>query len=495
MGVVIRQSILTSIISYIGVVVGYVNLLYLYPKFLEPEQIGLMRTLQDSAMLLAPFAQFGLAQSIVRFYPHFSARTQANTFISFILVCAVFTYGIFIIVFLSLQDYIMAFFKEHAGDIIQYAHLILWLTFLLMVIAILEQYSRSLIKIAFPSFLREVGTRILQGILVSFYFLKVISFHQFLIFSVLIYVLILLTLIIYLLLEAQLKLSFNFHSISKKKIKEIVTFSSLSFVGTSAMILIGKMDSIMVTGLIGLASNAIYTTAYYMATVIEIPKRAITSVASPLIARAFEENDLAHVNLIYRKTSVNQLIIGSLLLLGIWANLHNIFRLMPKGEYYQAGMYVVVVVGVGKLIDMAFGPSSEIIGLSKHYWFNLVVITLLAGLVILTNYLFIPRFGILGAAYGSVIALFSYNFVKYIFIYVKFRIQPFTKSTIKVVLISVTVLFINFVLPVTPNLFIDVFYRSATITVVFVSLILASNSSEEVNKLFYSFLKTIGIRG
>jgi O-antigen/teichoic acid export membrane protein len=495
MSVVVRQSILTSLISYIGVAVGYVNLLYLYPKFLEPEQIGLMRTIQDAAMLLAPFAQFGLAQSIVRFYPHFSSeRTRANTFISLILTLGVCSYGLFLIVFLSLQDNLMGFFDKNAHDILGYTNLILWLTFLLLVFALLEQYSKSLIKIAMPSFLREVGTRILQAILVSIYFLKIITFHQFLLCSILVYVIILVVLAIYLLYQANLRLNFNFQTIPKLKIREILTFSSLSFVGTSAMILIAKMDSIMVTGMIGLASNAVYTTAFYMATVIEVPKRAITNIASPLIANAFERNDILHVSTIYRKTSINQLIIGSLLLIGIWANLHNMFKLMPKGEYYQAGMYVVAIVGVGKLIDMAFGPSSEVIGLSKHYWFNLVVITLLAGLIVITNYLFIPLYGIEGAAYGSVIALVFYNLAKYIFIYVKFRIQPFTSATVKVLLIGAVVALINVFLPLFENVIVDILFRSSIITVVFGTLILLSKSSEDANRLFFSIIRRIGIR-
>lgn len=495
MSVVVRQSILTSLISYIGVAVGYVNLLYLYPKFLEPEQIGLMRTIQDAAMLLAPFAQFGLAQSIVRFYPHFSMeRTRANTFITLILTLGVCTYGLFLILFLSFQHNLMSFFDENAHDILEYTNLILWLTFLMLVIALLEQYSKSLIKVAVPGFLREVGTRVLQAILVSIYFLKIISFHQFLLCSVLVYVIILAILAVYLLYQAEFRLRFNFKTIPKKKIREMLTFSSLSFVGTSAMILIAKMDSIMVTGMIGLASNAVYTTAFYMATVIEVPKRAITNIASPMIANAFERNDIIHVSTIYRKTSINQLIIGSLLLIGIWANLHNMFHLMPKGDYYQAGMYVVVIVGVGKLIDMVFGPSSEIIGLSKHYWFNLVVITLLAGLVVVTNYLFIPRYGIEGAAYGSVIALVFYNLVKYIFIYIKFRIQPFTSATLKVLLIGSLAVLINTFLPIFKNVIVDILFRSSIITIVFGALILLSKSSEDASKLFFSITREIGIR-
>lgn len=66
MGVIIRQSIATTIISYVGLIIGYLNLLYLYPLFLSPDQVGLLRIIQDAAILMAQFAQFGLAQSVIR---------------------------------------------------------------------------------------------------------------------------------------------------------------------------------------------------------------------------------------------------------------------------------------------------------------------------------------------------------------------------------------------------------------------------------------------
>ena len=100
MGIVIRQSIYSTIISYLGVIIGYINLLYLYPKFLSLEQIGLFRTIQDAAILLAPFAQFGLTQSIFRFYPQFvKDKSTSHTFITLMLLMALAGFAIFFIVF------------------------------------------------------------------------------------------------------------------------------------------------------------------------------------------------------------------------------------------------------------------------------------------------------------------------------------------------------------------------------------------------------------
>jgi O-antigen/teichoic acid export membrane protein len=492
MGIVVRQSILTSIISYVGIVIGYINLLYLYPKYLETDQVGLLRIVQDAAMLLAPFATIGLAQGVLRFFPHYiHSKAETKKFVSLIILLGFGGFATFLLVFTIFQSNILSFFEDKAASVIEYKNLILALTFAFVFITIFEQFSKAIMQIAFPNFLKEIGIRFFQALLVIAFFYSLLSFRQFITGSVIIYFIALIILIVFLI---RLTIGFDFSgvkSFSWQKIKEILKFSSLSFVSVSAMILIGKMDSIMVTGFLGLSSVAVYTTAYYMATVIEIPKRAITQVTTTLIARAFEKNDLREVGSLYKKTANNQLIIGTLLMIGIWANLQNIFLLMPKGDEYRAGAQVVIMVGIGKLIDMAFGPSSEIIGLSKYYWFNLVCVSILAVIVIITNYIFIPAYGIIGAAYGSVIALVLYNLIKFFFIYAKLDLQPFTMSTVKVIGIAIVAIVVNLMLPVFDHVVIDVLLRSAIITVVYSSLTLATNSSEEINRIFHTVINFI----
>jgi O-antigen/teichoic acid export membrane protein len=495
MGVVIRQSIFTSLISYLGVIIGYINLLYLYPKFLDVEQIGLLRTLQDAAILFVPFAQLGLAQSITRFFPHFNKNDESKSaFITLILILSLIAFGIFWIAFTFAQPMIIGFFEEQAGAIAAYLHLVLLLTFLLLVTTLVETYSRSLFKVAFPGLLRDVVIRLLQGILVSMYFIKTISFHQFLVMNVLIYAFTLSVLVINLSISGHLKLRVNFSYLRIEKVKELLQFSTLSFVGTSSLIIIGKVDSLMVAGLLGFASNAVYTTAFYMATVIEIPKRAILQTTMPLISEAFEKNNLGDIDTIYKKVAVNQLIIGALLLIGVWANLHNIYALVPKGEIFEAGAYVVILIGLAKLIDMLFGPSSEIIVLSRYYAFNIVVVLILAFAVIGLNLWLIPRYGITGAAIGSVAAMFLFNSVKCLFIYWKFRIQPFSFATVKVFGILLITVLLNLLLPRADHVLLDIAYRSGIITAVFTSSILISGSSDEARKLFSHLLRLLRIR-
>lgn len=495
MGLVIRQSIITTIISYLGVVIGYINLLYLYPKFLSLEEVGLFRTIQDAAILLSPFAQFGLASGIFRYYPQFvKDQKTSGSFISLMLLLSVIGFSIFFLVFQLFETSILAYFEDNAKEIIHYASLVLWLTLILLITSLMEAYSRSLLKTVVPSLLREIVSRVLLSLFVLFYFLGYLNFQQFIITTTLGYILCLIILMIYLAKNGDLKLGLEFSATHRVKVPELLKYSLLSFAGTAGLVIIGKVDSIMVSALLSLAANAVYTTAFYMATVIEIPKRALSQVAMPLIARAFEKKDMKDIQIIYQKTSINQFIIGALMLIGVWANLDNIFQLVPKTELYEAGKYVVLIVGFGKLIDMIFGPSSEIIVLSKYYGFNIILIILLAASIVFANNLLIPAYGINGAAIGAALALIFFNIIKFIFIWATLKMQPFSSGTVKVIMIATVVVGVNLILPKVSNVFIDIAYRSLIITIVFGALVLLSNASTDGNNLVKKLLMMAGIK-
>lgn len=483
MGLIVRQSIITTIISYVGVAIGYVNLLYLYPRFLSPEQVGLMRTLQDSAILMAQFAQFGLAQSIIRFFPKFREQTDGGrSFINVILAAGVGTFTVFLLLFFVFESTIVGYFETNAADFIHYTGLALWLTFITVMSTLLEVYSRSLLKNVLPNFLKEILVRLLLGTLALLYFREVITFEQVMTGSVLIYVFALLILFGKLAAEGRLGIDFSLQIDPGVK-KELIRFSLLSFAGTAGMIVIGKVDSLMVAGLLGLAPVAVYTTSYYMATVIEIPKRAMTQVATPLISRGFEKDDMVEISTIYRKTALNQFIIGTLLLIGIAANLDSIFYFMPKGEIYSAGKWVVLIVGAGKLVDMLFGPSSEIIVYSKYYTFNIVLIVLLALVIVTANNYLIPAYGINGAAAAAALAMIVFNSVKFIFIWIKLGIQPFSGNFLKVLAIGVVGWTATMLLPRLEPVLLDMVVRSGLIAIIFSTFVLGLKISPEANEV------------
>jgi len=451
-----------------------------------------MRTVQDAAILMAQFAQFGLAQSIIRYFPRFSGQSsEGKNFINLILVAGMAAFAFFLVIFFLFEQSILNYFRENATDFIHYSGLALWLTFITVMTTLFEMYSRSLLKNILPNLLKEIVVRLLLAVIVLLYFMDWLSLSLVMICSVLVYVFCLLILLGSLIMQGHLQWRITL-SLDPALSKELIRFSILSFAGTAGLIIIGKVDSLMIAGMLGLAPVAIYTTSFYMATVIEVPKRAMTQVAAPLISRGFEKNDTTEIQNIYSKTALNQFIVGSLLLIGVAANLDSIFLLMPKGEIYETGKWVVIIVGAGKLVDMLFGPSSEIIVYSKYYSFNIVLILLLAGMIITANNMLIPAYGIEGAAMGAALTLVIFNFIKFVFIWVKLGFQPFSPAFIKVILIAGVAWTANGLMPRIDIIILDMGIRSIVITVIFGSLVLWTRISPESNALFNKGMALLG---
>ena len=118
---------------------------------------------------------------------------------------------------------------------------------------------------------------------------------------------------------------------------------------------------------------------------------------------------------IYKRSSLNLLIVGCFLFLLIWCNLDFIYQIIPRHEVYETGKWVVLMVGISKIIDMGTGLNSEILINSKFYRYDLLFYIVLAVSVVVGNLIFIPLYSYNGAALAALMALALYNTIKFIF--------------------------------------------------------------------------------
>ncbi|WP_339696141.1 lipopolysaccharide biosynthesis protein [uncultured Roseivirga sp.] len=485
MGIVIKQSIRSSIIAYLGVLIGYINVLWLFPYFLEADQIGLFRLIQSSAFLMATFGQFGLGSALVKFFPKLKDQ---KGFLSFIILGGVLGFVLFAAFTFLFKTEITAYFAKESGLFIEYFGITLLISFILIQFQLLEAYCRSLLKIVIPTLIRDIQLRLSVTVLVALYALNIITFNGLIQWLSGAYLLMVITVIFYLRQLKAFQLSSNFKFINTALLKQIMTYAVYMMIGAGGTQIVLQIDSIMVSGALGLDATGIYTIAFFIGVVIEMPKRSITQISAPLISQAFEKNDMPAVEKLYKQTSINQMIIGSLLLIGIWANLESLYSFIPNGEIYIQGINVVLFIGLGKLSDMIFGTNGEIIVMSKHYKFNVVAVGILAILTITLNLLLIPKYGIEGAAIASFLAMLTFNLSKFLFVWVKFKIQPFSLGSIKLLAIIGLVLWVNQWVPKMELTLVDILIRSTVITVLLVGLTIGLKVSEEVNSLVFGFM-------
>ena len=86
MGVIRRQSAFSSIALYAGIGIGFILSLYIYPRFFEAEEIGLVRVLVDMARLVTPFLLLGMPSTFVRYYPYFSQKAEDTASFRFLSI-------------------------------------------------------------------------------------------------------------------------------------------------------------------------------------------------------------------------------------------------------------------------------------------------------------------------------------------------------------------------------------------------------------------------
>lgn len=488
MGVVVKKSFWTSILAYLGVIIGYINTIILYPLFLKPDQIGLIRTIQSAALLLIPLSILGMGSSAIKFHPEFPKNTSSRyNFFMFLIAGTIIGFLLVSTLMFVFQDYLIAYYIEEAPEISEYFNVIIILLFFLSLMGVLESISKADLKIITPNFIKDVYVRITSTTFIILYSISVISFHQ-LVYSLMFnYGSAMMILFIYLIKSGTLKISFKSFTTPIKKIKEILNFAMFSILGAAGSVLVLNIDIQMVTAYEGFAATGIYTTGFYIAVVIDIPRKAISQVAGPIIAQSFKDEQLKAIEKFYKSISINQSIIGLLIFSLLIINIENLYSLMPNSKEYITGINVVYIIGSAKLIDMIFSINSEILMLSKHYRFNIILVAVLGVFTVLFNVLLIPDYGITGAAMASLLSIFLFNICKLIYVYMKFRFFPFTYKNILVIGIAVALYFLNQFIPKLENVFIDIFVRSAALTISFTGLILILRISEEINEFVNRF--------
>ncbi|WP_339922732.1 oligosaccharide flippase family protein [uncultured Cyclobacterium sp.] len=486
----VKQSVLTTIFSYLGVLVGYVNLLWLFPYVLSPSQIGLFKTVQDIALLLVPFAQLGIGHGITRYFPRL--RGNEFAFFSFSLVIATIGFIMVASMFFVFKNPIINAFAEKAPEVINYLVVALLITFFSLINSLLEAFCRSFLKVAIPSLIRDVFLRVFMAMLIIGYSLSIYSFDNMIWGLGVVYILAMISIVIYMKRERIFKFDFNWEGITRPFKKEYLRYSLITLLGTAGALLIMKIDSIMVSSMIGLDANAIYTIGFSIAVVIEMPRRAISQVAMPVISEKFAKNQLAGINALYKKIAINQLLICLLIFLMIWINIENLYHFVPNRAIYEQGKWVVLLIGLGKLTDVIFSVNGEIIVFSKFYTFNITATLLMSAAVIIFNLALIPLYGIEGAALASLIAMFFYNLVKFIYIKIRLGFNPFTPGVFFILIAGGLSWAVSYYLiPTFEAVIPDILIRSGIVTAVYLSLVHLFKAATETEALVIQKVKGV----
>jgi O-antigen/teichoic acid export membrane protein len=489
MGIIIRQSIKNSIVTYLGVAIGTLNVLFLYNKFLTPEQLGLYTALTSFPLVFAGFAHLGTPHVGVRFFNQFvDSKRQHNGFLGYILITPIIGFTLFLLAYWLLDEVFQKIYFKNSPLLVRYFWMFPVITLCLIYQTILDSYSKVNLRIVVPAIIREIFLKSSNSCLALLFGFKYISFDQLVIGIVIVNALAVFFLLIYIKILGQLFLKFDFSFIRKPVFKEMIQYGLWTLMGGATATALPQIEKIMLPAYKGgLEQTAIFAIALSIGLVIAIPRNAIASISEPLLAESWQKNDLNHVEEIYQKSAINLLIVGLFLFLGVWCNIDSIFSIIPNSDIYQKGKFVVLMVGLYSVFDMATGLNSEILKNSPYFRYDFIFYIIRFIILLSVNFILIPSYGYNGAAVAMLISVIVYNLVKFFFIKYKMGLQPFGIQTIKVILLGAFTYSITLLLPVFEGSFIkiliNILIKSLTILIIFGVGVLVLNVSEDLNKV------------
>lgn len=429
MGIVQSQSIKNTIITFLGFGIGAVNALFFYTNFLGKLHYGIVATVLSGANILMPLMAFGAQNTMIRFFSSYKTEKEREEFLTFMLYLPlVFIIPISLVFYFFYDEIAHSWIKENP-TLQPFFWLIPVVGLFMAYFEVFYAWAKVHMQSVIGNFISEVLVRSVVMVLLICVHFDWLAKDTFVYCVALAYF-------------AQL-VAMKLYAISIKmpvwriaipaNVKEIVYYSLFIIVSGGIAVMLIDFDKVMIPQYLSVDQNALYAVAIFISTVIAVPSRAMTQIVAPITARFMVENKHDELNELYQKSAINLQAIGGFIMILIFVNIKEMYHLIPKD--YSGGIWVVFMIGLSKFYDVLLGNNNSIIVNTKYYRTVLLFGIATVVLMIVLNMIFIPLYGIEGAALATLITVACYNTVKLFFVVKKMNLFPFTKKTLYSLLI------------------------------------------------------------
>lgn len=490
MGIVIRQSIKTSLVVVTGAILGVI-VVWLSAKYPSIPQYGYLKNITNYALVMSQILLFGLNSTLaVYIHKYTNDLPKSKLLITLCLVLPAIMIVIFSACYYLLKNWVLHHFQPNDVPFMDkyYIWLPLFIT-LFLYMTILEQFLGSQMKVAISAFMREIVIRVVNILLLILFAFNLISFSVLVVGIVLSYLLPVSILLFISLKSKVFGITTNFKYFTKAEYTELVSFTWYHFLYNISIMLIGYMDSLSLPFYDhkGLSSVAIYTVAVFLISILQMPLKALITSSFTVLAKAFADEDLTKARDLFNRTSINVLIPTILISLILVCNLQNAVVTIGKGYSDMKPVFLILLSGA--LFNIATGMNDQVISIAKYYKFNFYLSTILMLVLFsLIRYL-VPRYGIYGAAWSTTITYILFNTIKYIFIKKNLNMTPFSNGTVLTIIAALPALAAGYFLPNIFNFihniyvqaFLDASIRSIIITAIYVVMLLWLKPSADLD--------------
>jgi O-antigen/teichoic acid export membrane protein len=491
-----KQSLYSSLFIYAGFVLGAVNILWLFPnqRYFSTEEFGLTRLLLDVAILFSTACTLGSLNVTFKFFPFYQhyLPKEKNDLPFLTLITTAIGCLLFVLVVPLLEPFLLRKFGGRSPLFLDYFYLVYPFTIAMAAFSLMEAYAWSLHRTILSNFLKEFLSRLITTVLILLLMAGIISsFRVFVNLYAVIYGLMAILLFAYFRYRRELPLHADISPVTRRLWPKMLVFGFSFFLSAMLNILAKTNDTIIIASQSrgGLVDTAVFVIATYLVTLMDVPQRSLISAATAQISVAWKEKDMEKIGRLYRKTALN-LLIAAIGILGLLlVNAGSLVEFL--GETYAPVPLLLVLLGFARLIDLGTGLNSQILVLSKYWKVDLVTNVLYVAVSILLNYLLTVRIGVMGPAWGGLIAVVLFNALRFGFLWKLYHLQPFTIRNLQALALGLGAFLAVYVIPATGNLYANVVIRSALFTTLFAGGIGYFRISPDLNDAFVSVMERI----
>jgi len=292
---------------------------------------------------------------------------------------------------------------------------------------------------------------------------------------------------------------FNFvppSKVSQRLGKRMVNFGLFIFGAQFLNVFARTSDTIFAIGFQGLPQAGLFAIGSYLVAIMEIPQRGLNSISVPVLAESWKNREMKNIENIYKKSVSSLLVIGTglfgLIALNVTdlAEMLNFFGRKTNADY-SVIIQIVIIMGIARIIDLGTGINAQIIGTSNYWRFDFFTNVFYTFLSIPLNFILIKKYGIVGLAYANLVALTLYNLVRFIFLYRKFGLQPYSYKSLQTVFIAVACFIITWFIPLGVHWYISIPVRSLLFCIAFLPLMYYTKAAPELTLLAEKYLKKL----
>lgn len=474
-----KQSAINTLILFTGFAIGGLNVLFLYTHFLDSDYFGLITFLLSTATIVLPFLIFGMHNTVIKFYSSYKTKIAQDSFLTMSLLLPLLVIIPSAIIGVVTYEFISNWISKTNPLIKNYTYLIFLVAVFMGYFELFYAWSKVQLQSVIGNFIKEVFARLCTSILLILVYFKILTSVEFIYAVILVYGVRMFLMLLYALYLYRPQFVFKSHY----DLEKVIKYSFYMIIAGSAGFILLEIDKFMIPQIQeGISKVAYYSVGIYIASVVGIPARAMQQIATPITAKAINNGNLKEVEMLYKSTSINQLLAGGLLFLLINLNVSDLYSIINKPEF-STGIHIVLMISIAKLFELAMGTNIAILANSKYYKVYFYLSLIMAISVIFMNDWLINLYGNNGAALATLIVVSLFISIRILYVFFKLNIQPFSKKTL-LILLQISIIYgVFYFIDLEFSAFLNIILKTILISLLYLFIAYKLNISREFNEL------------